>query len=389
MDRTTLNAAVRRFPLLGRPRPACPSLPERVAEIAHIAEAAAQSHGIDTMAEAAHALNKAALLASDCGLPEHARDLCWRHINLYRQPGTRLTVLQARYLLEPVLNLARLQLRAEDGDPALRLVEAMYRAVTANTDLVVDGHTLPLADLTGTWEEHYRLREWVWLHYVGDGIRALTLADRWEEAVTHATTHRGIGLHLMEGRQAAIIAPLLRGELSVARALLEESTPTRPWEQQVASCLTVMCTDPDKTSAARNITTMIEHFLGSEPVPGYAVFRARLGLTVVTLASDADPAAAAHVLARVAREAIEADDGYAARDVLGYRSVLIRLANVQREALSALVTSSGLGAGSVSAPLLDSLISSTKVAEVAMAVWTKSWTSAWMRSTSPARTPTR
>lgn len=40
MNPTTLAAAVRRFPLLGRPRPACPSLPERVQEIADIARAA-------------------------------------------------------------------------------------------------------------------------------------------------------------------------------------------------------------------------------------------------------------------------------------------------------------------------------------------------------------
>jgi hypothetical protein len=40
MNPTTLATTVRRLPLLGRPRPACPSLPERVQEIADIANAA-------------------------------------------------------------------------------------------------------------------------------------------------------------------------------------------------------------------------------------------------------------------------------------------------------------------------------------------------------------
>ncbi|MFN2496984.1 MAG: hypothetical protein ABR608_13925 [Pseudonocardiaceae bacterium] len=66
-------------------------------------------------------------------------------------------------MLEPVLNLARLQIRASDGEQALRLLTSMYRAVMTNTDLVVDGHTLPLTDLTGTRHEHHKLREWVWL----------------------------------------------------------------------------------------------------------------------------------------------------------------------------------------------------------------------------------
>jgi hypothetical protein len=50
---STLAAVIRRFPLLGRPRPSCPSLPERVREIADIAHAAGQD---DTDALAARTL---------------------------------------------------------------------------------------------------------------------------------------------------------------------------------------------------------------------------------------------------------------------------------------------------------------------------------------------
>jgi hypothetical protein len=366
MDITTLSAAARRFPLLGRPRPACPSSPERVKEIIEITSTAGQP-GADVMHHAAHALNKAALLASDCGLEHLARDLCWQHINVYGPALPTLTVLEARYMLEPILNLARLQIRADACEQALGLLEAMYQAVTANTDLIIEGHTLSLANLTGTRQEHRILREWVWMHYLADGIRALTLADRWDDAVAHAAAHQGIGLHLMEGRQAAIIARCLHGARSTARAVLQASTPTQPWEHQVASCLNVMCAEG--ASVMQNITAMVGHFLEQEPVPGYAVFRARLGLTVVSLASAADSGAADRVLARVVAEAIEAGDGYAARDVLGDLSTLTGPTNVQREALSRLVSCSGLGSGTLPEPLLDLLTNSAKVAKEALTAW--------------------
>ncbi|MEV4362678.1 hypothetical protein [Nonomuraea sp. NPDC049625] len=360
MDLTTLHAVVRRFPLVGRARPCCPSLPERVQEIADIADTAARQDA-DTLHEGAHALNKAALLASDCGLPDLARDLCWQHINIYREAGHHLTVHQARYMLEPALNLARLQIRADAGQQALRLLDAMYQAVRDGTDLVIENRTLPLTDLSGTRQEHYKLREWVWLQYLADGIRALALADRWDEAVTHAKTHQGIGLHLMEGRQAAIIAHCLRGMPGGARAVLEESSPTEPWEQQVVPCLRVMCAEPRGAAASQSIKVMIEHFLEHKPLAGYAVFRARLGLTVATLASNTDIAAANHVHAQVTREVIESGDGYAARDALTHR-LLGDTPDVHRQALASLVASSGLGAGKLPATLLDTLTCSAKIA---------------------------
>lgn len=369
MNPTTLAAAVRRFPLLGRPRPACPSLVERVTEIANIAHAA-QQDGADRLNESAHALNKAALIASDCGMPDLARDLCWQHIDLYRDlfhtTGHPLTVLQARYMLEPVLNLARLQIRASDGEQALQLLTAMFQTVRSDTDLVVEGHTLPLTNLTGTHQEHHKLREWVWLHLVGDGIKTLALAGRWDDAVAHAHAYRGIGLHLMEGRQATIVARCLTGDLTAARTALAESTPEQPWELQVASCLKVMCTDTDNRSANRDTAAMIEHFVERQPMPGYAAFRAQLGLTVTTLASATDPDAASCVLAQVANEVIQSGDGYAAREVLQYHGIQANVTNAQHAALTGRLNASGLGAGTLPEPLLQNLLGSTRAAAEAL-----------------------
>lgn len=358
-------AAARRFPLLGRPRPTAAVLPDRVQEIADIAHGAAQD-GVDGLAQGAQALNKAALVASDCSMTDLARRLCWQHIDVYRAAGRPLTVLQARYMLEPVLNLARLHLRAGDGDQALHQVKAMYRAVASGCDLIVDGRVLPLDGLAGTRHEHHKLREWVWLHLLGEGVRALALAGRWDDAAAHAHAYRGIGRHLMEGRQAMILAHCLNGATAAARAALGESTPEQPWERQVAACLTVMCTSG--APPHRDVETMVSRFVERQPTPGYAVFRAQLGLTVAALAGTTDPEAARRTLGQVADEVIRSGDGYAAREVLRYRGPQTGwLTGEQGSGLSDLLAASGLGAGRLPGSLLRSLVASTHNAAEALA----------------------
>ncbi len=156
MDQAAITAALRNFPLLGRPRPDCPPLPQRIEEILHAADTAQQKprHG---MADASHVLNKAALIAGDAGAADLARQLCWRHIDAYRRLSRPLTILEARYMLEPVINLARLQVRAGKGAPALQLLENLHQAVTKHTDLTVGEHALPIASLTGDQAERRKL----------------------------------------------------------------------------------------------------------------------------------------------------------------------------------------------------------------------------------------
>lgn len=358
MDPTTISGVARRFPLLGRPRPACPALADRVTEVVEAAAAASRSP--DGMSEAAHALNKAALIASDCGLPELARQWCWRHINVYRQLDS-LTVTQAAYLLEPVLNLARLQIRARDGEPALQLLRAMHQAVTTGSPLVVDDRSMPpLTNLTGTREDLQQLHQWTWLQYLSEGIRILALAGRWDDAVTHATTLKGIGLHLMDGRQATVIARCLHGDFDTARVVLNDSTITEPWEQQVAACLTVLCAEPSLAAVA--VDEMVDRFLGQEPIPGYAVFRARLGLTVASLTNLHDGPRAQHVLRQTATEAVAAGDGYAAREVLNHCS-RFQTHGLPRGELTRIVASAALGTRTLPAAALRALTRAVNGAE--------------------------
>jgi hypothetical protein len=367
MPASPLTAAVRRFPLLGRPRPDCPALPLRIQEIADAVDTARHKADHGT-ADAAHALNKAALITSDAGMPDLAGHLCWQHIDTYRRAGRPLTILEARYLLEPVLNLARLQIRTDQGTAALRLLESMYDAVTRRCDLVVAAQTLPLANLLGEPADQRQLRQWVWLQLVGEGVRALALAGRWNDAAEHARHHHGIGDHLMEGRQAKIIGLCLRGERAQALKLLTESVITQPWEQNIAGCLHLMCLQNDDEppiDTAVLVAAAVRLYERCTGTANYASYQARLGLTIATLAQTISPSTATTLLGHVAQNAISSADGYAARDVLGFREPIEGITDDQRSRLNHLATESGLGVGTLPQPLLRRL---TALADEAAAV---------------------
>lgn len=360
MPASPLTAAVRRFPLLGRPRPNCPALPARIQEIADAVNTARHKAANHSMADAAHALNKAALIASDASMTDLAEQLCWQHIDTYRHARRPLTILEARYLLEPVLNLARLQIRTDQGTAALQLLESMCYAVTRRADLVVAEQTLPLATLLGEPAERGQLQQWVWLQLIGEGIRALALAGRWDDAVEHARHHNGIGDHLMEGRQAKIIAHCLRGESPQARTLLAESTTSQTWEHDIAACLNLMCLQIGKepTSPCGSLpllTAAVARYDGCNDTANYASYRARLGLTIATLANNISVSTATALLTRVAGNAISSADGYAARDVLGFRDPVEGITDAQRSHLHRLAADAGLGIGTLPAPLLQRL----------------------------------
>ncbi|MEV6964427.1 hypothetical protein AB0M47_04865 [Hamadaea sp. NPDC051192] len=341
---TALNAAAKRFPLLGRPRPDCPPLRDRIAEVTRAADDAV-AQGAAGLPDAAHALNKAALIASDGGETDLAHTLCWQHINAYRTTNRPLTTAEAQYMLEPVLNLARLRLRAHQGEPALHLLHDMHQAIAQHTDLTIDGTVLPMANLVGDHADRRTLRTWTWLQLLGEGIRALVLAGRWNDAAHHAHTLNGVGAHLMDGRQAAIVAACLDSKLHDARTLLAEATPTQPWEVQVASCLHAMTSDPASSLTAHHLAIARRGLDQPSPGANYASYRAKLGLTVAILTSPIDAGGAGEIVHRLAVEAIATADGYAARDVLLFREPIDGITTDQHAALEGIVQRAGLGKG--------------------------------------------
>jgi hypothetical protein len=337
MTTPTTTTVLRRFPLIGRPRPACRALPERVTDVIDLAHAA-EARNPDALTHAANALNLAALIASDCGLPGLATAWCWAHIDRYLDQPT-LTMNQAAHLLEPVLNLARLQIRANSGQPALTLLRDMYRAVTKTSDLTINGRPIPLSRLDATTDEHHTLRRWAWLQYLNDGIRILALNDQWETAAAHATALNGIGIHLLEGRQAAILAHCPTNP-AAAQDLLAESTLTETWEREVHACLTAICTTGAQHDAAMTIATQL--FLDQTAPPEHIAYHTRLGLTIAALVEEHHPDAANHIIRTAADRAIAAGDGYASRDLLHHQTAH-PLPDAQQSLLQQLITDAGLG----------------------------------------------
>jgi hypothetical protein len=360
MHPEAVSLALRHFPLIGWAKPACPTLHERIDEVARTA------HRADTLHEGAHTLNMAALIASDCGLPDLATDLCHQHIDAYRTAGAHFTVTQARYQLEPVINLVRLRLRAVDGQAALDLLHTMYEGAVARTDFDVDGRTIRLSDLTGTHEEYRRLVESVWLQLLGEGVRALAFAGRWDDAAAHARTYNGIGTRLMEGRQALMIARLLADDHAQAQAILDESAPTDPWEKIVAGCLAVLCTAPDVRNGGAALDRMLKAFWNDRLRPEYIVFHTRAGLAVAALAQPTDPKAASLVLEHAVDRALRIGDGYAAREILRHHRAAPFLRPDRQIALNALVEGAGLNSGAIPDQLRRVLLESAETAAAAV-----------------------
>lgn len=148
--------------------------------------------------------NQAALLASDLALPDYARDLCHRHAALYLTRGP-LPSTSAIRGLEPIVNLARLHIRAGHHRRGRQLLLGLYRAVTTATKSSLDGITVP-AHLTETGEQRSEVRQWLWRVIIADGTRALTSTGRWTDALHHIEEHPGIGQRIFDGRQVAILA---------------------------------------------------------------------------------------------------------------------------------------------------------------------------------------
>ncbi|MFF2041862.1 hypothetical protein ACFVVX_15650 [Kitasatospora sp. NPDC058170] len=335
----------RRFPLVARIRPACLPLEARVGRLRELADTASQRAD---PGRASTVFNQAALLASDVGLPEYARELCHRHADLYLPRGP-LPAMSAIRGLEPIVNLARLHIRAGHHQRGHRLLLDLYRAVTTASTTALDGITVP-AELTETHEQQTEVRAWLWRVVIADGTRALTTAGRWSEALRHIEEHRGIGRRILDGRQVAVLAAASTGDLPAALALLEEAEPGDPWEDAVTTVLTALCSSGDQRAAGR----AIDHCLAFEPVEGMAVFTTRLALTAVDAAGP-DTAAARNLLVQLTSRTGESGDGYALRDLLTHDGTRSHLEPGRRKALERALAACALDSGALPSPLRNRL----------------------------------
>jgi len=345
----------RRFPLVPRPRPACGPLAERVRDVADLARSARETTGPARQALTARAWNNAALIASDCGLPDLARSLCWGHYDIWAaaQP---LDADGARHALEPLINLARLRIRAGDGRGAHQQLDALHHAVRTRGDTVIDGRAVSFAALTRTTDDHRQVVRWLWAVLLAEGIRALVHDGLCSDALAHAERHHGVGRRLLDGRQVLILAHVARSDPTAAIAVLDGSELTTSWERALAACLIVLCLERTGDPPASAVRTMTERYLHLRLGTGYEAFATNLAVTIVELAGKADHPDSELIVTHLARETLAAREGHAARKILCHPSSASRLTERDRRALSKLVEVSMPAPPEITKSLMKSLL---------------------------------
>jgi thiopeptide-type bacteriocin biosynthesis protein len=360
-SRPDLDQVARRFPLVPRPSPACLALGARVHQVRQLASPQGDSADREQRIEqACTALNLAALIAADCGLPALAAELCERQFAVFQSAGPA-TGRIAIASLQPLVNLARLDIRDGQPDRAYRGLIQIAEAARGGGVAEVHGRTFTLDGLTTDFDTVTR-----WLHSVlmHDGTRALAAAGHWDQAAEHAARYDDDPGRLRDARQARIIASVTSGDGDAAIALIDESIRTEPWEHAVAACLRAWthlatgCPIPASTAPA---LALARHAIQSAS-PGTTLSRIRLSLTAAELAAAIDPAQR-HLLTQVADDVLQDGDAYAAREILDHPASRSFLPDAQHQRLLGVTAAAGFGAGSIPEPFRSELLASASAAE--------------------------
>lgn len=353
------------FPLVGgRQRPPGLPLQTRIAELADLAAGPARGTSHERASWAAEVCNKAALIASDCGVPPLARALCYRQYELYEQadplPGWAI-----KLALQPILNIPRQLIREGDGQAAYATLETLLRSAKERTSAVIGARTVDLNAITRTAGNHKTVVTLVWAALLSDGTRALALAGRWQEAADHAAEHRGVGRQLLDGRQAAILAHIHQGSIDEAAAMVEHSTIVAPWEHTVQSLLRVLCL-PAPAAVDHHRATMLAaaRALAQEHDPLTAVMRTRAGMIALELAADFEDSQVSELRESVLAAASR--DAYAARDVLAHPQIRAFMTDERHRDFDSLVRSCGFGTGTIPPELHGQLTTAVERAESAL-----------------------
>ncbi|WP_010352619.1 hypothetical protein [Streptomyces acidiscabies] len=340
----------KRFPLVARFRPACLPLPDRVQSVADLSAKAAR-HSDQGIASAVY--NQSALIASDLGLPELARDICHQHAAAYLR-STPLPAMSAIRALEPVVNLARLHIRAGRTDDARQHLLDLYEAVGSGAAAVFEDIAVP-ADLTATPDDRQEVHAWLWRVLLADGTRTLTTAGRWSEALAHIEKHRGVGKRMLDGRQVAVLTSLTAGDTERAGELLASTAPGDPWEQLVTACLVVLCRREAGQPVEDHLFELVETYLNREAEAGFTVFDIRLGLTILDALGSAEHPESVRLAHHLVHRTAEARDGYAAREILSHPMAVSLATDRQTQECEELVRACALGTGAASDEVRQSL----------------------------------
>jgi hypothetical protein len=92
---------------------------------------------------------------------------------------------------------------ARGPDTAIAQLESLLTAAHHRGIADIDGRHIDLSHAIATNDDRREARRWLWTIALAEGIRALARAGRWEDALTHAHRHHGIGDTLWVPRTAA------------------------------------------------------------------------------------------------------------------------------------------------------------------------------------------
>jgi hypothetical protein len=348
-----------RFPLVPRPRPPCSPLSTRAIRISDLAATAARDQDL---AAASAVFNQAALLASDCGSADQARQWCRQHAEAYLR-ACPLDARSGRLALEPLVNLARLHIRDGNGAAAYALLDTLYQAVCHETPVVIDGIAIPVPELTYTSGDLDSVRRWLWTVHLADSPRALISAGRWHDALAHLEHHHGIGQRMLDGRQVAVIARYLTGDAQGALTIVKDTVTTEPWEELVSGCLTALCA-PGHSASMRWPRTVLGAYLNPTAASAaeLLVFTTRLGLTVIDACGGTAHSHSRAVAHDLITRVIRLRDGYATRELLAHQDCRALLTAEEEDALLSVAGLCALGHGNIPGQVQDQLTAALSVA---------------------------
>jgi len=312
---------------------------------------------------AAEALNKAALLASDSGLPELAARWCWRQFLVFQQAAP-LPAPILKAALQPLVNLGRLASRTGDTDRAYAFFAGLYETASTGGDFTLDQTEIDFRQLADSEDALRAAQRFLWTVLLADATHTLTRAGRWAEALDHVHRHNGVGNRLLDGRQVTILALTELGQPDQAAKLVEASTTIEPWEHTIRHLLRIHCQHAAGADAAPHIPAMLSAVLTLLRVhdPSTASFRTRAGVTALGLAQPYDDPRVSELHTQLINAAL--GDARATQDALTHLVVAPTTTSARHQDLVEVVRTAGLGAESIPEAARDELLAAVSAAEV-------------------------
>jgi thiopeptide-type bacteriocin biosynthesis protein len=354
-----------RFPLVPRPRLACPSLEARIAQVrSHALSADEETDPERKVDLACTTWNQAALIASDCGLPGWAAELCERQFAILRAawPVSGRTAVAS---LQPLVNLARLDIRAGQPEDAHRSLTQIARAVRDGSTADLGGRQVSFQDFSPAAGPE--LVPWLRDVLLQDGTRALTAAGKWDQAAEHAAWHDDTPQRMSEARQSRIAASIHQGDPEFALALASSGTRTEPWEDAVAAvlraCAVLVSGQPLPAYASGALTAAPRACPSSA---GTTVFGVKLSLAAAELAAG-HPDDQEALVSEAVRGARHSQDAYAALEVASNPLARALVSASDAQYFADTISRAGLGQQAIADHLADSLAESLDIAGSALA----------------------